>query len=283
MAVYLEDQVNERLEAASEKKVVFLIGDSIRMGMCETVKQELADAAEVVFPEENCRYSQYIITSLRAWSGLCDPERVVLVQFNCGHWDIAHWRGETESLNDIPTYKNNLARIIRILKKLFPHAKIVFATTTTMHPDGIQGLNRRSDEEIARKAMETLGIWDLADRNLNALSGGQRQKVYIAMALAQDTPVVLLDEPNTFLDISHQKQMMDLAGQLASAVKSVVMVLHDLPLAMEYADVLAVLSRGGVLTWGTPEEVCRSVKLREAFGVEIKKMQTPDGEKYYFK
>ena len=142
---------------------------------------------------------------------------------------------------------------------------------------------RRSDEEIARKAMETLGIWDLADRNLNALSGGQRQKVYIAMALAQDTPVVLLDEPNTFLDISHQKQMMDLAGQLASAGKSVVMVLHDLPLAMEYADVLAVLSRGGVLTWGTPEEVCRSGKLREAFGVEIKKMQTPDGEKYYFK
>ena len=142
---------------------------------------------------------------------------------------------------------------------------------------------RRSDEEIARKAMETLGIWDLADRNLNALSGGQRQKVYIAMALAQDTPVVLLDEPNTFLDISHQKQMMDLAGQLASAGKSVVMVLHDLPLAMEYADVLAVLSRGGVLAWGTPEEVCRSGKLREAFGVEIKKMQTPDGEKYYFK
>ena len=110
---------------------------------------------------------------------------------------------------------------------------------------------RRSDEEIARKAMETLGIWDLADRNLNALSGGQRQKVYIAMALAQDTPVVLLDEPNTFLDISHQKQMMDLAGQLASAGKSVVMVLHDLPLAMEYADVLAVLSRGGVLAWGS--------------------------------
>ena len=142
---------------------------------------------------------------------------------------------------------------------------------------------RRSDEEIARKAMETLGIWDLADRNLNALSGGQRQKVYIAMALAQDTPVVLLDEPNPFLDISHQTQMMDLAGQLASAGKSVVMVLHDLPLAMEYADVLAVLSRGGVLTWGTPEEVCRSGKLREAFGVEIKKMQTPDGEKYYFK
>ena len=142
---------------------------------------------------------------------------------------------------------------------------------------------RRSDEEIARKAMETLGIWDLADRNLNALSGGQRQKVYIAMALAQDTPVVLLDEPNTFLDISHQKQMMDLAGQLASAGKSVVMVLHDLPLAMEYADVMAVLSRGGVLAQGTPEEVCRSGKLREAFGVEIKKMQTPDGEKYYFK
>ena len=81
----------------------------------------------------------------------------------------------------------------------------------------------RRDEEIARQAMEALGIWDLADRNLAGLSGGQRQKVYIAMALAQDTPVVLLDEPNTFLDIAHQMQMMEQAKLLASEGKTVVL------------------------------------------------------------
>ena len=141
----------------------------------------------------------------------------------------------------------------------------------------------RRDEEIARQAMEALGIWDLADRNLAGLSGGQRQKVYIAMALAQDTPVVLLDEPNTFLDIAHQMQMMEQAKLLASEGKTVVLVLHDLAMALEHGDFLAVLSRGSVPVRGSAEEVYRSGKLKEAFGVEVKKIQTPDGEKYYFK
>jgi len=146
--VYLEDSINERLETASEKKVVFLIGDSIRMGYCETVKQELADVAEVVFPEENCRYSQYIITSLRAWSGLCDPERVALVQFNCGHWDVAHWNDEDVSLNSPEIYAHNIRRIIARLKVIYPHAKIVFATTTPMNPNGENSVNFRTTQEI---------------------------------------------------------------------------------------------------------------------------------------
>jgi len=146
--VYLEDSVNERLAGESEKKVVFLIGDSIRMGYCETVKRELADTAEVVFPEENCRYSQYIITSLRAWSGLCDPERVALVQFNCGHWDVAHWNDEEVSLNSPEIYAHNIRRIIDRLRVIYPNAKIVFATTTPMNPDGSNSVNSRTTQEI---------------------------------------------------------------------------------------------------------------------------------------
>ena len=140
----------------------------------------------------------------------------------------------------------------------------------------------RGDEEIARQAMEALGIWDLADRNLAGLSGGQRQKVYIAMALAQDTPVVLLDEPNTFLDIAHQMQMMEQAKLLASQGKTVVLVLHDLAMALEHGDFLALLSRGSVLARGSAEEVYLSGKLKEAFGVEVRRIRTPEGWKYYY-
>lgn len=148
--VYLEDSVNARQTEQTEKPVVFLIGDSIRMGYCETVKQELADAAEVVYPEENCRYSQYIITSLRTWSGLCDPDRVKVVQFNCGHWDAAHWDGEEIALNTPEMYQQNIRRIIARLRSMYPNAKIVFATTTPMNPNGENSVNSRTTEEIIR-------------------------------------------------------------------------------------------------------------------------------------
>ena len=102
---------------------------------------------------------------------------------------------------------------------------------------------RQEDLAAADAALEALGISDLADRSLSSLSGGQRQKVYIAMALAQDTPVVLLDEPTAFLDIAHQLQLMELAKALAAKGKTVVLVLHDLTLALEHADSLVVMSR----------------------------------------
>ena len=85
---------------------------------------------------------------------------------------------------------------------------------------------RQEDLAAAEAAMKKMGIPELADRNLSTLSGGQRQKVYIAMALAQDTPVVLLDEPNTFLDIAHQLQLMEQARTLAADGKTVVLVSH---------------------------------------------------------
>jgi len=78
--------------------------------------------------------------------------------------------------------------------------------------------------------MEKIGIWELADTLLENLSGGQRQKVYIAMALAQDTPVIIMDEPTTYLDISHQLQLIQQVKMLAERGKTVVMVIHDLPL-----------------------------------------------------
>ncbi len=139
---------------------------------------------------------------------------------------------------------------------------------------------RQEDLRAADAAMEKMGISELAQRNLITLSGGQRQKVYIAMALAQDTPVVLMDEPNAFLDIAHQLQLMEQAKKLAGEGKTVVLVLHDLSLALEYGDFLAVLSERTCLFRGSPEEVFLSGCLDRAFGVEVCRFSTSDGWKY---
>ena len=161
-----------------------------------------------------------------------------------------------------------------VVKNLVLHGRFPYLTYPRRY--------RQEDHAAANTAMEKMGISDLADRSLSTLSGGQRQKVYIAMALAQDTPVVLLDEPNAFLDIAHQLQLMQLAKALAEEGKTVVAVLHDLSLALEWADSLALVSGGKCAIQGSPEEVFLSGYLDEVFGVQVKRMQTPGGWKYYF-
>lgn len=141
---------------------------------------------------------------------------------------------------------------------------------------------RQEDYRAAEAALERMGVAEFSHRMVSSLSGGQRQKVYIAMALAQDTPVVLMDEPNSFLDIAHQLQLMEQARALAGEGKAVVLVLHDLPLALTVADSLAVLSRGQCLFQGDPETVFQSGSLNIAFGVEIHRIQTNEGWKYYY-
>lgn len=142
---------------------------------------------------------------------------------------------------------------------------------------------RDEDHKIAERAMARMGVTSLADRSLAALSGGQRQKACIAMVLAQETPVVLLDEPTTYLDIAHQMQLMDISRQLAQQGKTVVLVLHDLALALERADHLVIMgSDRRILSQGNGEAVWESGCLKDAFQVDVRRMQTPDGWKYYY-
>lgn len=140
---------------------------------------------------------------------------------------------------------------------------------------------RPEDQAMARAAMEAMDITDLAQRSLPTLSGGQRQKVYIAMALAQDTPLILLDEPTTYLDIAHQMQLMAQARILADQGKTVLLVLHDLTLALEHADHIAVLHNGQTAAEGPPDTILQSSP-KDIFGVEINRVQTPNGWKYYY-
>ena len=141
---------------------------------------------------------------------------------------------------------------------------------------------RAQDKEIAAECLERLGILELQSTSMSKLSGGQRQKVYIAMALAQDTPVVLMDEPTTFLDVHHQMLMMQQARLLADCGKTVVMVLHDLPLAMQTADCVAVMERGEIVCFGEKEEVYASGCLDRVFGVRISRFRTETGWQYYY-
>ena len=139
------------------------------------------------------------------------------------------------------------------------------------------------DYDIAHKAMETMNISDLAEKSMATLSGGTRQKVYIAMALAQDTPHILMDEPTSFLDVAYQLQMMEQARFLADHGKAVVMVLHDLSLALQYADVLTVMEQGRIVACGTAEEIYQSGCLSKVFGVSVERYHTADGWQYYYR
>ena len=116
--------------------------------------------------------------------------------------------------------------------------------------------------------MSQTQIHHLADRRLTDLSSGQRQRAFLAMVLAQDTPVVLLDEPTTYLDINHQVELMRLMGALRGQGKTVVAVLHDLNQASRYCDHLVVMANGHVMAQGTPEAVMNPGLLRSVFSVE---------------
>ena len=139
---------------------------------------------------------------------------------------------------------------------------------------------RPEDYAIAQKAMERLGVAEFADTPLSELSGGTRQKCYLAMALAQDTPTILLDEPTSFLDIAHQLKLMELCRELAAEGRAIVLVLHDLPLALQYADRVAVMNAGRLLALGAPEEIMSTDVLQKTFGVQIFQVETPLGTRY---
>jgi iron complex transport system ATP-binding protein len=134
---------------------------------------------------------------------------------------------------------------------------------------GLLGRWTSADDVAVADALEVTNTVDLADRCVDELSGGQRQRVWIAMALAQQTDILLLDEPTTFLDVSHQIDVLDLLADL-NRVRgtTIVMVLHDLNLAARYADHLVAMSGGRVHIKGAPEQVLTAETVREVFGLE---------------
>ncbi|GIH23565.1 ABC transporter [Acrocarpospora phusangensis] len=162
---------------------------------------------------------------------------------------------------------------------------------TSIAPDGItvadlvargryphQGFIRQwteDDEQAVLRAMHQTSVTDLSGRLVDELSGGQRQRVWVAMALAQHTGIMLLDEPTTFLDITHQIELMELFTDLHHVGHTLVAVLHDLNHAARYGTHLIAMKDGAVVAEGTPEEVVTAELVEEVFGLRCLVLPDP--------
>lgn len=132
------------------------------------------------------------------------------------------------------------------------------------------------DFRAVEEAMDIMGITSLADRSVDELSGGQRQRVWIALALAQQTDILMLDEPTTFLDISYQVEILDLLTDLNRRRRTtIIMVLHDINLSARYADHLFAMKGGTLTACGTPQEIITPGLMRELYGLECIVMKDP--------
>ena len=148
---------------------------------------------------------------------------------------------------------------------LFPHLSVRDNITFGMK---VRKEEKSSWQPRVDKVAQMLQLEALLDRKPAKLSGGQRQRAFLAMVLAQDTPLILLDEPTTYLDINHQVELMRLMVELKRQGKTVVTVLHDLNQASRYCDHLVVLASGRVMAQGAPEAVMKPELLKTVFSVE---------------
>ncbi len=133
-----------------------------------------------------------------------------------------------------------------------------------------------ADQQAVDWALATTALTTIADEPVDSLSGGQRQRAWLAMVVAQDTPVLLLDEPTTYLDMAHQLDVLELVRDLHQAGRTVVMVLHDVNQAARYADHLVAMRDGRVLAAGAPADVLTPALLAEVFGVRCHVLTDPE-------
>ncbi|WP_394939670.1 ABC transporter ATP-binding protein [Psychromicrobium sp. YIM B11713] len=134
----------------------------------------------------------------------------------------------------------------------------------------------RADESVIREALEATDIADLAEVPIEELSGGQQQRAWISMVLAQQSEILLLDEPTTYLDLAHQVEVLQLVSRLNRELgRTIVMVLHDISLAARYADHMVAMKGGRIVASGTPAEVVTEEHLLEIFGLEASVVTEP--------
>ncbi|NLK98415.1 ABC transporter ATP-binding protein [Defluviitalea saccharophila] len=139
----------------------------------------------------------------------------------------------------------------------------------------LKGLSTK-DYEAVEEALEIMGITDLANRCVDELSGGQRQRVWIAMALAQQTDILLLDEPTTYLDITYQVEILDLLTDLnRKRGTTIVMVLHDINLSARYADHIFALHKGKLIAQGAPSEIITEELIKKVFNLDCSVIKDP--------
>ncbi len=179
--------------------------------------------------------------------------------------------------------RRNLARKIAVVPQQAPEDfPFVVRETVLMGRSphlGLLEMERKEDHDIAQQAMEFTDIAHLADRYLDQISGGERQRVIIARAICQQTPIILLDEPTASLDPAHQIKIMDLMAKLQTEKQTtIIMVSHDLNLASFYGDRLLLLKEGKQVVTGSPHEVLTHKQLEQSYGCKMLVDQNPVGE-----
>ena len=163
---------------------------------------------------------------------------------------------------------------------------------TSIAPDGITVLDlvsrgryphqtvlrqwSQADEDAVQEALEATTTTALSGRFVDELSGGQRQRVWVAMALAQQTPLLLLDEPTTYLDIAHQVELLDLFSDLNARGRTLVAVLHDLNQAARYATHLVAMKDGRIVAEGAPSDVVTAELVEQVFGLKCRILNDPE-------
>ena len=190
---------------------------------------------------------------------------------------------EGRELSAIP--RKELARLVSFLPQGRPVGGMTVGSLVAHGRFPYLGYPRRmspADRRAAEQAMELAGVARFRDRPLSELSGGQRQKAYLAMALAQDTPLMLLDEPGTYLDLGGQLELLELLRKLAAEGKAVAAVLHDLPQALEWAHRAAVLEEGRLADLGAPGELLERGTLDRVFGLRSSRVEVDGRERYFF-
>ncbi len=137
----------------------------------------------------------------------------------------------------------------------------------------------KQDHEFVQQALKRINAFELKDKMLEELSGGQRQKVFVALAIAQTAEVIILDEPTTYLDIKAQYEVLELMLELHNEGKTILTILHDINQATQYSDEIVILKEGRVYDKGTPEKVITETMLKEVYGIDSKLHQ--EGERKY--
>ncbi|QPQ33239.1 ABC transporter ATP-binding protein [Lysinibacillus sp. JNUCC 51] len=143
------------------------------------------------------------------------------------------------------------------------------------HRNNVNRLTKK-DEEMIEWALKVTNTMEYRNRELSQLSGGQRQRVWLAMALAQETSILLLDEPTTYLDMAHQLEVLEIVKNLNEEHRcTIVMVLHDINHAARYSDHLIAMRQGAVMKTGTPEEILCADVMRNVFNINARIMEDP--------
>ena len=142
---------------------------------------------------------------------------------------------------------------------------------------GFSKILGKQDLELVEKALRLTDLWELREKNLSEVSGGERQRAYLAMVIAQNTKYILLDEPATYMDIKHQLEIMDILKQLAAEGRGIIFSSHDLPQSFSVSDKVCLLKKGWLVSEGKPENLAADTRqMKEVMGLALKQNNEDD-------